>query len=209
MVLKAPLVFMVPYLPVMTHLANKLYRAKIEGIRHAEAQGNWQKIIWLHERPYRLHVFTALSEHFSDQEYWEALGSIWIETENLHADQTLWLQALTADRPGRARWLMDDTDRATLARLGDRLAVYRGFAEPGSYRAPSWSLSRPKAEWFASRAALTSPGRQGYLAATRLLKPQVLAYTNARSECEIIINPAILGSVQVTPVPRRRPIRIQ
>lgn len=159
-VLKAPLVFMVPYLPAMAHLANEMYRAKTEGIRRAEAQGNWRRIVWLYEKPYRLQVL-AFCERLSDQEYWEALGCIWIETENLHADQEQWLQALTVERAGRARWLMDEADHARLAKLGEEVAIYRGFARPGSYCAPSWSLSRPKAEWFANRVALTSPDRQG------------------------------------------------
>jgi hypothetical protein len=156
-VLKAPLVYMVPYLPAMAHLANEMYRTKTEGIRRAEAQRNWHRIVWLHEKPYRLSAFLSISGRLSDQEYWEALGSIWIGTENLHDDQEQWLGALTAHRPGRARWLMDDADRARLAELGEEVTIYRGFARPGSYRAPSWTLSRSRAEWFASRAALTSP----------------------------------------------------
>jgi hypothetical protein len=177
-VLKAPLVVMVPYLPAMTRLATEMYRTKTEAIQRAEAERNWHRIVWLHEKPYRLGAFLSIRERLSDQEYWEALGSIWIETENLHDDQERWLGALTARRPGRARWLMGDADRATLAELGEEVTIYRGFARPGSYRAPSWSLSRSRAEWFANRAALTSPDRRGYLATTTLPKSYVLAYTN-------------------------------
>ncbi len=201
-VLKAPLVFLVPYLPVMAHLANEMYRTKTQGIRRAEAEQNLHKIVWLHEKPYRLRAFLSICEHLSDREYWEALGSIWIETENLHDDQEQWLGALTAPRPGRARWLMDDADRATLAELGEEVTIYRGFARPGRYRAPSWSLSRSRAEWFANRAALTSPDRRGYLATTRLPKLQVLAYTNGRGEREIILDPATLQAVRVTAIPQ-------
>jgi hypothetical protein len=199
-VLKAPLVFMVPYLPEMARLANEMYRTKTEGIHRAAAERNWHKIVWLHEKPYRLRAFLSIRERLSDQGYWEALGSIWIETENLHDDQEQWLGALTAQRPGRARWLMDDADRATLAELGQDVTVYRGFARPGSYRAPSWSLSRSRAEWFANRAALTSPDRRGYLATTRLPKSWVLAYTNGRGEREIILDPATLQAVRVTAI---------
>jgi hypothetical protein len=201
-VLKAPLVFMVPYLPAMARLANEMYRTKTEGIRRAAAERNWHKIVWLHEKPYRLGAFLSIRERLSDREYWEALGSIWIETENLHDDQEQWLGALTAHRPGRASWLMGDEDRATLAELGEEVTIYRGFARPGSYRAPSWSLSRSRAEWFANRAALTSPDRRGYLATTRLPKSQLLAYTNGRGENEIILDPATLQAVGVTTVPQ-------
>jgi len=201
-VLKAPLVFLVPYLPAMAHLANEMYRTKTQGIRRAEMERNWHRIVWLHEKPYRLGAFLSIREQLSDQEYWEALGSIWIETENLHDDQEQWLGALTAHRPGRASWLMDDADRATLAELGEEVTIYRGFARPGSYRAPSWSLSRSRAEWFANRAALTSPDRRGYRATTRLPKSRVLAYTNGRGEREIILDPATLRTVSMTTVPQ-------
>jgi hypothetical protein len=97
---------------------------------------------------------------------------------------------------------MGDADRATLAELGEEVTIYRGFARPGSYRAPSWSLSRSRAEWFASRAALPSPERRGYLATTSLLKSRVLAYTNGRGEHEIILDPATLQAVRVTGVLR-------
>jgi hypothetical protein len=97
---------------------------------------------------------------------------------------------------------MDDTDRATLAELSEVITIYRGFARPGGYRAPSWSLSRSRAEWFAKRAALTSPDRQGYLATMRLPKSQVLAYTNGRGEHEIILDPATLQAVRMTTVPQ-------
>jgi len=199
-VLKAPLVFMVPYLPVMARLANEMYRTKTEGIRRAEAERKWHKIVWLHEKPYRLSAFLSIRERLSDREYWKALGSIWIGTENLHDDQEHWLRALTAHRPGRARWLMGDADRATLAELGEEVTVYRGFARSGGYRAPSWSLSLSRAEWFASRAALTSPDRRGYVATTRLPKSQALAYTNGRGEQEIILDPATLQAVRATAI---------
>jgi hypothetical protein len=97
---------------------------------------------------------------------------------------------------------MDDADRATLAELGEEVTIYRGFARWGGYCAPSWTLSRSRAEWFANRAALTSPDRQGYLATTRLPKSQLLAYTNGRGEREIILDPATLQAVRVTTIPR-------
>ena len=97
---------------------------------------------------------------------------------------------------------MGNADRTTLAELGEEVTIYRGFARPGDYHAPSWSLSRSRAEWFANRAALTSPDRRGYLATTSLLRSQVLAYTNGRGEREIMLEPATLKAVRVTALPQ-------
>jgi hypothetical protein len=195
-VLKAPLVFLVPYQPALASFANEMYRTKLEGIRRAEAQRSWEKVVWLHEKPYRLPVFLSLCERLSDRDYWQALASLWLETENLHEHEGAWLGALTAGRPGRARWLMDTSDRDRLAGLSETLTVYRGFAPPGGYRAPSWSLSRSRAEWFAARSA--GRARPSYLASTTVPKDRVIAYFGGRGEQEIVLDPATLVEARVT-----------
>jgi len=87
-------------------------------------------VLWLHEKPYRTSVFLRVRDHVSDRDYWQALGSLWLETENLHEDQAEWIAALTASRPGRAQWLMDDTERAALAGLDEQLTVYPRLSPP-------------------------------------------------------------------------------
>lgn len=197
-VLKAPLVYLVPYLPSLAAFANEMYRTKTEGIHRAEAEKTLRKIVWLHEKPYRLAAFRSVCDRLTDREYWEVLGSIWLETENLHEDQEAWLEALTADRPGRVDWLMDEDDRAVLASLDDEVTIYRGFIHPARRLAPSWSLSRAKAEWFATRTL--GHGRQSYLATTTVPTHRVIAYFGGRGEQEIVLDPATLFEVQVTRV---------
>jgi hypothetical protein len=132
LVLKAPLVFVVPYLPQLAATANRAYRMKREAVAAAEAEGKWQKVLWLHEKPYRMSLFLRVC----DRDYWQALGSLWLETENLHEDQDEWVAALTASRSGRTEWLMDEAERAVLARLDEQVTVYRGFRRPGRHLAP-------------------------------------------------------------------------
>jgi hypothetical protein len=200
-VLKAPLVFIVPYLPPLSALANEMYHRKCDALGRAEAEGDWSKVVWLHERPYRLPAFLVLDGRLSDRDYWELLGSIWLDTENLYEDRATWLQALTATRSGRARWLMDEEERATLASLGSEITIYRGYSHPGGHLAPSWSLSRSKAEWFATRMVGFRPDADyGYLATATVSRNDVLAYIGGRGEREIIVDPAILPDLHGTRV---------
>jgi hypothetical protein len=199
LVLKAPLVFIVPYSPQLAAIANRAYRMKGEAVAQAEAEGKWQKVLWLHEKPYRMSVFLRVRDCMSDRDYWQALGSMWLETENLNEDQAEWVAALTASRPGRAQWLMNETERAVLARLDEQVTVYRGFRRPGRQLGPSWTLDRARAEWFARRS-LYPHGSSGYLATATVPKTCVIAYFAGRGEQEIVLDPGELSEPQVTTV---------
>ena len=195
-VLKAPLVFIVPYLPQLAAIANRTYRGKLQALARAESEGKWQKVLWLHEKPYRMAVFLQVRDQMSDRDYWQALGSLWLETENLHEDQDEWVAALTANRAGRAQWLMDKTERAVLAGLNEQVTVHRGFRRPGRHLAPSWTLDPARAEWFARRAI--DPGTAGYLATVTVPKSSVIAYFAGRGEQEIVLDPGQLPEPQIT-----------
>ncbi len=200
-VLKAPLVFMVPYLAELAPIANRAYRGKREAVARAEAEGKWQKVLWLHEKPYRISVFRQVRDRMANRDYWQALGSLWLETENLHEHQDEWVGALTADRAGRARWLMDEDERAVLASLGDQVTAHRGFRRAGRHFAPSWTLSVTRAEWFARRAI--DPGTGGYVASVTVPSASVIAYFGGRSEQEIVLDPGQLPEPQITDVAAR------
>lgn len=207
-VLKAPLLFMVPFLPALAALANRTYRGKRQALARAEAEGHWQRVLWLHEKPYRMSAFLEVRDRMSDPEYWQALGSMWLDTENLHEDQDEWISALTTSRPGRARWLMEDTERAVLAGLAEQVTVYRGFRRPGRHRAPSWTLDRARAVWFARRP-IDSQASNGYLASVTVPRSSVIAYFAGRGEQEIVLDPRQLPTPRVTqaaPLTLSRPI---
>jgi hypothetical protein len=192
-VLKAPLVFRVPYLPQLAATANREYRQKRQAVARAESDGNWQKVLWLHEKPYRMSVFLRVRERMSDRDYWQTLASLWLETENLHEDQHEWVVALTADRACRSQSLMDETERAILAGLDEEVSVYRGFRLRGRHLAPSWTLDAARAQWFAGRAI--DPGTDGYLATVTIPKAIVIAYFSGRNEQEIVLDPRQLPRI--------------
>jgi len=100
---------------------------------------------------------------------------------------------------------MDEEERATLASLDEAITVYRGYTHPGDHVAPSWSLSRSKADWFAIRLLGYRPGASsGYLATATVSRDLVIAYIGGRGEREIVIDPATLAGVRVTRVRKLR-----
>jgi len=90
---------------------------------------------------------------------------------------------------------MDETERAALAGLDEQLTVYRGFRRPGKHLAPSWTLDRARAEWFARRPL---DRNKGYVATTTVAKSSVMAYFTGRGEQEIVLEPGHLPEPQIT-----------
>jgi hypothetical protein len=199
-VLKAPLLFMVPYLAELAPIANRAYRGKREAVARAEAEGKWQKVLWLHEKPYRMSVFLQVRDRMADRDYWQALGSLWLETESPRGSGRVGGRAYR--RPRRSLPVADGRGRARRPRQprrgGGRLSR---FHRPGRHRAPSWTLNLARAEWFARRPIDRGAGR--YLASVTVPKASVIAYFGGRNEQEIVLDPRQLPTPRITQVAAR------
>lgn len=190
--LRHPLVFGVPYTPMMNALYNEQFRHKQEVLAKAIQEKNWGTVLYLHERPYRFEKFFEYYENFTDKEYWELLGSIWTDSENLWQYNRLPLKFLEQNRPGKEN-LMDEEEHEFLKKLPEQFVVYRGhqYINRNGY---SFSLSYSKAKWFAQRF---SPKRSGVISAL-CNRADVLAVFLGRGEFEIVVNPEKI-KIQKTP----------
>jgi len=141
----------------------------------------------LHERPYRIHAFAGLAGQLDDTDYWEHLGRLWTDSENIFEAEALWLRLLNdaSRRPGRAL-MMTAEERGVLDSLPPRITVYRGYSHPGRGNGMSWSLSREVARRFAFRFTVDGQGR---IARREVGKDQVIAYFAGRGEQEIVLAP--------------------
>jgi hypothetical protein len=168
---------------------NRQYLAKRDALDEAARTKNWHRYVFLHERPYR---FDALRDvvGLTDAEHWELVGSVWQDCENVHESFAGWVETWSSDRPGREH-AMSEEDRAALAKLPQRLTVYRGSAHVRPRRGLSWTLDRDRAEWFARRFA-TRGGRPRVISGV-VHRSRVLAYFTARDESEIVALPADVG----------------
>jgi hypothetical protein len=197
--LKHPLFFQMFYAPTMNGMYNEQYRAKKKYTEDAKAKGDWQKYLWMYERPHRLQVFTEeIMDEVSDEEYWDMLGSIWSDSENLwqYGNWTL-RTLLNAPREHRDR-MMDDEERAFFATLPDTFTIYRGHHHRNR-EGFSWSMSYWKAKWFAHR---WDQRRKGVVRAT-VNKADVVAVLLGRNEFEVVVDPAVLDDIKTVRKVRR------
>lgn len=178
-----PLVYMIPL--INNGLANLVYRDKVRAVEEAEANKDWARYIWLHERPYRFDAFTTISGYLDDIEYWQWARSVWIDSENIFQHLEDWIEVFHG-RDIKNRLLMMDNDEREKYELWlpDTIKVWRGCVLGLNEDGLSWTLDRKVADWFARR--FTHLG-DGVVIEGEVKKADVAAYLSGRGESEIVV----------------------
>lgn len=189
-VLKHPLVFDIFYHPQSNARLNKQYEVKQKYIAATLEDGKFAAALWLYERPYRMERFYEWRDRMPDDVYWDLLGKVWTDSENLWQYDYLLEILLRSERPGRDK-MMNDREKAFLADLPDEFTIYRGHQ--GRNKAGwSWSLSHTKARWFAGRFQ----HKRAAVTKATVKKSAVIAYLGGRNEYEIVADPSTLFDVK-------------
>jgi hypothetical protein len=177
--LRHPLVYQVPFWS--NGMANEQFRIKSNQVDEALRNGEFEKVVWLHERPYRVEAFIKIQNLLDDNTYWKLLGQIWTDTENGWANLKQWRELFGSKREKRM-WLMDWDEQLAYESLADTVTVYRG-CQPGlNEDGISWTLKRDKAEWFATRFS-----KEGIVLEKQISKRDIIAVFTGRNEFEAVI----------------------
>ena len=190
--LRHPLVFSVPYLPQPEfdeHL-NKMYKHKKKESEKAFQHRDYEKYVWLHERPNRVHAFISTTHYLPDQDYWTILGEIFIDTENLWQNFDLWCWLLSSERKEACK-IMTQEERDIFSGFPEKITVYRGLnSEKQSSDGLSFTINPEKAKWFSNRFRGTGKVYWGVIN-----RKDILAYFNRRGEEEVVILPGKINFV--------------
>lgn len=180
--LRHPLVYSIPYSPRLNALLNKQYEQKTKRSTILLEKGNYEGYVFMHERPWRFQAFQKVFAKLNDQQYWELLNSLWTDSENIWQNKTGWKMFFRA-RYGSRHLFMSKEDKKVFDKLPDEITIYRGYTKGRNKSGYSYTLDKAKAKWFSTRF-----NRIGGEVLTRVVKKKdVLAYTNARGEKEIVI----------------------
>ena len=175
---------------------NQLFREHQQAADEALEQREWFTFVGLHEVPYWLQAFEEIADKLSDDDYWEVLGQIYTDAENLCDNQHRLGRLLNSKRPKRHR-IMDETERGEIEELPTELTVYRGYSLKKRSRAWSWTLDEDKAEWFARRCRIQRiKSGQPRIAQGRVRKDDIVAYFSRREESEIVVDPKLISGIR-------------
>jgi hypothetical protein len=197
--LKHPLVFSMMHFPQQNAMVNAQLRSKQEAITRAVKAKEWHSYIYLHERPYRVEAFIDIADSMTDEQYWQNLASIWIDSENIRQNPQVWQWLLRSKRPGRVA-LMDAEEREALEAMPGLIQVYQGHTAK-AHDGWSWTTNRSKAEWFARRFSDFERSAPR-LTEGVVYKRNVIAYFASRGESEIVADRRNVKERRVHPVQR-------
>jgi hypothetical protein len=182
--IKHPLVYSIFHFDIQNYIINQQYEWKKKSLKEAVKKKNWGSYIFLHERPYRFEAFVSIAPQLEREPklYWELLGSIWVDSENIWQNQDRWKFLIETGPKKNREYFMSEEDRETFKNLPETLTVYRGYTPRKNKAGFSYTLSKDKAIWFANRF-----GKNGKVIERTVNKKDIFAYKNDRSEQEIII----------------------
>ena len=202
--LKHPLVFQVPYTPMHNAMANKALRNKREMLDEALKEKNLEKLIWLHERPYRLDALLKYWQECLGKPLigigaladWrislaKAINQVWIDSENIWQNYIEWSDILTTCEAPALQAVVSDDDKQAFADLPERVSIFRGgrvdWDDMMDSMPPfSWTLDRQKAEWFANRF---DHKPDNFIVEAMIDKGDIYFYTDERNEQEVVVDP--------------------
>lgn len=175
-----PLIFSVPHSNQMNALLNAQLIEKKKSVDIALEQKDYNSYIFLHEKPYRFNAFVDIMDNLTDAEYWEILGHVWENSENIWQNKKGWIKLLTNRE--NSLLMMDEDELKVYNSLPNIVTVYRGYIPNKNKNGLSYSLDKDKAVWFSERF-----GKNGAVFTKQVIKSDIIAYKNGRGEKEVII----------------------
>jgi hypothetical protein len=132
--------------------------------------------------------FMSLRKYMSDKEYWESLGSSYVENDyNPKSLKTL--QKLFSSSRNFKEDLMDEDEKIYFSALPEKVKIYRGMSLEESkskeYKI-SWTLDKSVADIFVQRNSLLYKPKVFIVENLEVNKSDLLCYFNGRNEHEVI-----------------------
>ena len=177
---------------------NLQYESKTIQVQNAIERKDVDEFIYLHERPYRhdalLQAYGEWWTPESEEDYWDVVGSVWIDSENIYQNRYSWRSLLT-EQYSYPHLMMDEKEKAFFDSLPEEITIFRGGMDDKGF---SWTLDKDKAVWFADRWQMNgnlgdksnvTKRHNTNLFEKTINKNDALAYLNGRGESEIIYIP--------------------
>lgn len=157
---------------------------------------SWEGIFHKIRKPYRLAFFEAVNTFLSSKDFAEMLISCWTEIEFISDETNVSKEEMVSwFEQADKKYLMDEDEQETLKKMPDQIKVYRGVGEPQYKNGFSWTVNFETAEFFAKR--FKENADKIYIYECTISKDDILCYTDARDEAEVIINPKVLKKYQI------------
>ena len=141
-------------------------------------------------KPYRLTFLYLVKDFLTEEEFNSMMKDCWVMTEYPNQEGTRILLKLF--EKSKRELLMTKEELDKFNSLPQEIIIYRGLqGSKAKIRALSWTLSKDKAKWFATRWKSENKVYQA-----EINKEDIFMYTKDRNEDEVVINPTKLKNIK-------------
>ena len=202
--LRHPLVSFPIYSDELASYANESYAAKKVRLVEADSRKDFNRAVFLHERPWRLQAYAERAHLMSAREKGNLIGEVWADSEHPHINLRVW--RMLWREPDVALHAMGNKELMAFDALKQKaeaggLTLWRGTGKSlAAGRGLSWTTDRKMAEWFAARE-----GRASSSSVWQVKPPpdRMLAFLDGRGEDEVILDTRGLRGIHETGKGRR------
>jgi hypothetical protein len=173
---------------------NQLFRYKTTEYKDCLKQGDYQEILMLIERPWRLNWVYEFRELIKNNlgvdGFYEIVAEAYSDTENAFQNKS---EVVELFNYGNQPQLMMDADEKTFFdQLPNQLKIYRGVYlnkrdDKYDFLGSSWTLDFEMAKWFSERRGFRE-NEYPLVYSLTVNKEDVLSYFSCRKESEILID---------------------
>lgn len=196
--LRHPLVQFLFFHDALAKHANLAYASKAKLLREADEAGDFDRAVFLHERPWRLQALAERAHKIPPEAKGKLLGEVWRDSEYPHVNTLAWRMLWFGE--GVAVHAMDEEEAALFKVLQRKaaegtLTLWRGTsAINAAARGMSWTTDYDKAVWFARREG------RGHPVVWEVKPPphRIFAYMDGRGEREVIVDTKGLRGIRRT-----------
>lgn len=166
----------------------------------------WGIYVMLDKR-YNIAFFQKIAEYLSKEDYSRLWADIWTTSEGVNRFEVISQEeTIKIFQQCDPKILMGEDDYKAFCQLPEEITVYRGVCPRKGELAPeeqmvgglSWTKSRERARWFATRFLTDLDDQRGIVYEATIQKPYVLACFNSAkgAEREIVVQPEHLKNIR-------------
>lgn len=161
-------------------LYNKPYRQRRALAEKALCDKDFQKYVYLHERPFRLQALVEVLYNIKKEELFDLVEWVWIDSEDPCVNLEVWkLIFQYCDSLG----VLDASKNG----LPNEITIYRGTRKGIKDKGISWTLDRNVAKKFSERFFTKKTTNEPLVKEKVVKKSDIWFYTDGRGEKEIVL----------------------
>jgi len=169
--------------PFTDEMINKRYLYLKKETAEAFKNEEFDKYVFLHERPYRFETYLEIPK---DKRTQSLLYEVWRDSENPEINLDIWLLEMRRLHKIHGMFIDDNDKKSDIDFKGGETTVYYGHCGDEEYNHTthlSWTLEESVAKWFSER--YEKPYQS--VIKKKIKRSDIKAYLTLRDEAEIIL----------------------